>query len=641
MKKILRKGILFLSTFFLLIPAYALPDLSTTVEQDNTFLELRNAVRKKDLSKTDALAASLSNYPIPSYVEYYLLKSHLETSSETEILQFISKYENTAIADRLRNDWLLLLAKNENWAIFDREYPLFKLKDDPQLKCYALASLALKGENVKSEAILLFDTSRKNNDGFFFLISTLKQLNQFTDDDIWFQARTAAQKGFLDATKRLFILAGASSDDISLAIEDPIKVIDKGPGTDKLHHEIFIIALGRLAKKDPLQAAENLINNETYLSTSEYKAAWAQIAFPSSLALSPDALSYWKNAKDTPLSSSAQEWRVRMALRAYDWQSVSQWIDEMPEKLKDQTSWVYWKGRALQALGDQKEARRYFVSIIDEHNFYGQLALEELGRKIKIPTMAKRVRESEIAAMEKNPGFQLALKFFSMNMRFEGTREWNWQLRGMNDRQLLAVAEFAKRKGVLDRMINTSNRTKEQMNFNQRFPTPHLEKMKMATGPLSIDLAWVYGLIRQESRFVTNARSSAGASGLMQLMPATARLVAKKIGLTNYRSSKINSFETNILLGTNYLKMMMDQLDNSEPLATAGYNAGPNRPRLWCSRLAQPIEGAIFAEIIPFNETRDYVKQVMSNATYYAALMQNRPQSLKKRLGQISPLIEE
>jgi soluble lytic murein transglycosylase len=186
-------------------------------------------------------------------------------------------------------------------------------------------------------------------------------------------------------------------------------------------------------------------------------------------------------------------------------------------------------------------------------------------------------------------------------------------------------------------MVNTADRAKEEISFAQRFHTPFKEHMKTATRDLGLDMPWVYGLIRQESRFVIVARSSAGARGLMQIMPATARLVAKRIGMSGYDTSQINSLETNILLGTHYLKMMMDNLDNSETLATAGYNAGPRRPQAWRARLTRPVEGAVFAETIPFSETRDYVKKVMSNATWYAAVHEGRPQSLKTRMGTVSP----
>jgi soluble lytic murein transglycosylase len=239
--------------------------------------------------------------------------------------------------------------------------------------------------------------------------------------------------------------------------------------------------------------------------------------------------------------------------------------------------------------------------------------------------------------MAENQGFRRALKFFDMNMRFEGYREWNWELRKMNERQHLAAAEYARQRNVLDRMVNTSDRTRSEFDFTQRFPSPFRDMMYATTQNLGVDMAWVYGLIRQESRFMQNARSHVGASGLMQIMPATAKWVARKIGMGNFSQQQVNDINTNIVLGTNYLNMVLRDLDGSQALATAAYNAGPGRSRAWRSTLTRSVEGAIFAESIPFTETRDYVKKVLSNATYYAALFESKPQSLKARLGMIAP----
>jgi soluble lytic murein transglycosylase len=186
-------------------------------------------------------------------------------------------------------------------------------------------------------------------------------------------------------------------------------------------------------------------------------------------------------------------------------------------------------------------------------------------------------------------------------------------------------------------MINTSDRTQREFDFTQRFPSPFRAAMAQYAAPLGLDENWIYGLIRQESRFIMDARSSVGASGLMQLMPATARYVARKMNVPNFTPARVNDLEINLQLGTGYLKMVLDDLDGSMVLATAAYNAGPGRPRSWRASLAGPVEGAIFAETIPFNETRDYVKKVLSNSVYYAALSEARAQSLKARLGVITP----
>ncbi|MBV8628435.1 MAG: lytic transglycosylase domain-containing protein, partial [Paraburkholderia sp.] len=209
--------------------------------------------------------------------------------------------------------------------------------------------------------------------------------------------------------------------------------------------------------------------------------------------------------------------------------------------------------------------------------------------------------------------------------------------RGMSDRQLLAVAEYAKRIQLLDRTVNTADRTQTEHDFSLRYLAPFRDVVERDAQTSGLDVEWAYGLIRQESRFILNAKSGVGASGLMQIMPATAQMVAKKIGLGPLSHDQLNDLDTNILLGTNYLSMIYNQFDGSAVLATAGYNAGPGRPRAWRQSLQGGVEGAIFAETIPFQETRDYVKNVLSNTVYYAALFEGRPQSLKARLGYISP----
>jgi soluble lytic murein transglycosylase len=276
--------------------------------------------------------------------------------------------------------------------------------------------------------------------------------------------------------------------------------------------------------------------------------------------------------------------------------------------------------------------------------FYEQLALEELGRKIEVPAPPPPTTAQEKALARGNPSLQRALYAISIGLRSEGVREWNYATNlhtpgGMGERDLLAAAELACEREVWDRCINTSERTRQSIDFSQRFPMPLQDSVVPRSRAIELDPAFVYGLIRQESRFIMDARSHVGASGLMQVMPATARWTARKIGLTDFKPAQINERETNIAIGTGYLKLVLDDFAGSMPLAAAAYNAGPGRPRVWRGQAGAPtLEAAIWAENIPFTETRDYVKKVVSNATNYAAILSGQPQSLKARLGTVGPL---
>ena len=251
---------------------------------------------------------------------------------------------------------------------------------------------------------------------------------------------------------------------------------------------------------------------------------------------------------------------------------------------------------------------------------------------------------AERDAARQDPGLNRALYAIALGLRAEGVREWNYtanlHLRGgMDDRALLAAAELACSKEVWDRCINTSERTRSAIDQDTRYPMPFKNAVIARARQIGLDPAYVYGLIRQESRFVMDAKSNVGASGLMQVMPATAKWTAKKIGLDNFQAKQIADRDTNIAIGTGYLKLVLDNFGGSMPLAAAAYNAGPGRPRIWRGQAGAPVlDGAIWAENVPFTETRDYVKKVLANTTNYAALITGQPQSLRARLGTVGPV---
>ncbi len=279
-------------------------------------------------------------------------------------------------------------------------------------------------------------------------------------------------------------------------------------------------------------------------------------------------------------------------------------------------------------------------SIASVRGFYEQLALEELGQKITIPAKPASLTNEEKDQARLNPSLVRALYAITIGLRSEGVREWNYgtnlaKAGGMSERELLAAAQLACDRAVWDRCINTSERTRDELDLVQRFPMPFKDAVIKRSRDIGLDPAYVYGLIRQESRFVMDARSGVGASGLMQIMPATARETARYIGLTSFTADQITNHDTNITLGTAYLKRALDDFGGSMALAAAAYNAGPGRPRNW--RNGPVMEAAIWAENVPFAETRDYVKKVLANTTSYAALLTGQPQSLKARLGMVGP----
>lgn len=614
---------------------------------DRIFTQLREAARANDAGKAAMLAAQIPDYPAPGYVEYFTIKPQLFDSQgharvdapDEPVLSFLQRYDGQAIADRLRNDYLVVLGGRHDWRNFEQQYSRFVLNDDTQVKCYALEARAARGEDVADAARALLVDPKWYGDGCVDLIVALGRAQQFSSDDVWQQIRLAYEQNYPNTGARIVDALGQERPDPTLfdnATSTPPLYLARGVMPNTPAHQLTLLAITRMARNDPAMAAATFSSVAPGLTPPERAIGWGTIGYQAALKRMPAASDWYRLSVNAPLSNPAYEWRTRSALLAGDWNMVRWSVEQMPASLRSQPAWTYWHARALKQAGSAASAAPEFQSIAERYDFYGQLALEELGQKITIPPRTT-VSDSEIAQMQSVPGFALSQRFYAMNLRLEGNREWNWPLRTMSDRQLIAAAQYAKRIELFDRTVNTADKTKTEHDFSLRYLSPFREIVERDAQNTGLDVEWAYGLIRQESRFIINARSEVGAGGLMQLMPGTAQLVAKKIGMGTVSRAQMNDINTNILLGTNYLSMIYNQFDNSPVLATAGYNAGPGRPNKWRGDLTAPVEGAVFAETIPFAETRDYVKNVLSNTVYYAALFEGRPQSLKARLGYIAP----
>ena len=604
---------------------------------DDTFMLLREAARQNDAARVNALASRLPNYVLASYVDYYRLKPRLREATQEEIREVLRRHEGTAVAEQLRTEWLLDLGRRRDFAGFEREAGQLARGDNLQIRCYALLARASRGEQVAPDARALLQNPPGYGEACAALIAQLYQTRQFNDDDLYWQLRLAGEADATGPARRIALLLGASDTRAAQAVDVPAVAMARGIGKTRAERAIYLVAVGRMARTSLKLAAVALEKNSPRLTPEERATGWASLAHAASIGLSPDAYDYWQRANGVRLTNEQLQWKTRIALRRGDWKTVRATIEAMPQALKNDNAWVYWLGRADKAEGRAQEANAAFERIASQHNYYGQLALDELGRQVTAPPAPSPLTPEELAQAGANPSLQRALKFYSLRLRAEGNREWNWGLRGLSDRQLLAAGELARRNELLDRTVETSLRTRSEIDFAQRFPAPHLDVLHPTAQGLGLDKAWVYGLIRQESRFVLDARSGVGASGLMQVMPATGKWVAAKIGMDNFVHGMLTDLRTNITLGANYMNMVLENFDGDEILATAAYNAGPGRARAWRGLLDQPMEGAVFIESIPFSETRNYVRNVLANATNYAAVFENKPQSIRTRLRPVQP----
>jgi soluble lytic murein transglycosylase len=635
---------------------FSLP-LSVQAQVNNAMvMEARTAFSKRDLGKLAQLRAQAAaeRNPLAPWFDYWELNPRLGSVSVDEVEAFYARWPGTYVEDRLRNDWLLELGRRRDWKNLAADYPRFRMNDDREVACYALLADHLNGKDVAAPGKSAWYAQKDADDGCALLAATLFATKQLPAAEVWRRARVAIDGNKPRAAQQAVALVSPSnSTDASELTGDAARYLRTKASTNgRTAQELATLALMRLASTDPDATASQLRARWDSALPPELAAwAWAAVGKQAAMKLLPDAPAHYQRAAafsaqaqtDIDWSDETLAWKTRAALRsdgAPRWQQVMQAINAMhPNEQRDPT-WVFWKARALKAMakdssdpaGMRAQADEMMGSIALQLSFYGALASEELGRPITVPTKPLPVTSEERDAAMREPGLLRALMLINVGLRGEAAREWNFTLRGMNDRQLLAAAQIACDRELWDRCINTSDRTQVQIDMNQRYPTPFKRELRPKLRDVGVDMAYVYGLIRQESRFVVDARSGVGASGLMQVMPATARWTAKKIGLP-FSPHMITDRDTNLTIGANYLKLVLDDLGGSQAMAAAAYNAGPGRPRRW--REGPILEPAIWVENVPFSETRDYVKKVMSNAIFYSAVLNETAQapSLKARLG--------
>ncbi|MDO8264721.1 MAG: transglycosylase SLT domain-containing protein [Gallionella sp.] len=645
---------------------------------DSDFRAAQDAFRAGDAVKLERFAKRLEKSPLEVYVSYYRLRLDLENADSGMVESFLSRPEGTPMIDRLRGEWLKLLGKNQQWDMFDAEYPRL-LNKDTELTCYALQSHHRNQEQAAlREARGLWFNGKDQPESCGVLFESALSAGIISEQDVLRRLRLALEAGNVSLAKKLAERLNGNYAGLSVALESASADVDiylekltqdkpnaiskvKPGGEEQMTQAVqparpevseeanavspkkwgwsdsqrivALFALHRLAKQSPELAAARWANLAAYFPVTEQQYFYGWLAYEAARNQDGRSLQWFKDAANTPLNELQSAWRVRAALRAQDWPEVFGNINAMSAQQQREAAWLYWKARALQELGKPVEARNLFALLSGEFHFYGQLAGDELAdTPVLSETMATyKPDQQAIDAMLGLPGIQRTLALYRMGLYSDALEEWRWVLRNFNDRELLTAAEIARRNKMYDRAIGAADRTVSVHDFSLRYLAPYRDALQTHIREHGLEEAWVYGLMRQESRFASSAKSDVGAAGLMQIMPATARWVAGKLGLKSYRNTLIHQLDTNLRLGTYYMKSILSQFEGNPVLASAAYNAGPRRAGEW--RGEQSLEGAIYAETIPFEETREYVKKVMSNTVYYARQFNAPPRSLKQRMG--------
>lgn len=623
-----------MSRVHLLLPLFLLClALPAWASVDSDFQNARSAFQKGQIERFQKFADKIpDHYLLAPYLRYWRLKTGSPGNAAMQV--FIAEHTDSPLSERFRFDLARQYGRAENWPEFAAQFRSIP-RPDQELLCFNLRRRLAAGEPVEAESLALWRTHRDLPSSCDPLFSTLAEQGELTADDRLTRLRLALDAGNLrlarEVNARLSPELAMEDDALARVQKDPRQFLDN-TAASRGQQEAALYALTQIARNDPDAAVQFWETNQTRFPEAKQRYGWGQIALHAARRQDPRALDWFARAGDTRVEAQLL-WKARASLRAGNWLETYNTIQAMPEAVQNEAVWRYWKARALKALNAHYPANMLFARLSQEINYYGLLAEEELPARLEARPADYKVTADDIRDAEAHIGLQRAFLLRRLGDMGNAVAEWDWALRGMNDRQLLAAAELARRAGWYDRAISTADRTRGEHDFDLRYLAPYRDLATAYAHDNGLDEAWVFGLMRQESRFVDYARSSVGATGLMQIMPATAKWIANQLGLGRKAHAGVSKPETNIRFGTYYLKSIYDSLDQSPVLATAGYNAGPGRARRW--QAETPLEGAIYVESIPFAETRDYVKKVLANAMFYRNRFGGEVRPLKDRLGTI------
>ncbi|MCB1692898.1 MAG: transglycosylase SLT domain-containing protein [Pseudomonadales bacterium] len=604
-------------------------------EQRQLYQQAIDSARGNQRSRTRELAEKLKDYPLYPYIEYTDKIYHITREDAASIMDFIARNPDTPLADQLLENWVYVQAKQGNWETFVKYYREDLTGD--RNACYYAYALYKTGH--KDEA---FDAAKR---------LWLVPYSQPDECDAVFKAWRDAGELDRDAAWGRFALA-VKSNELSLAgyltrfldeadhdLADAARQVQRRPQTitqyrkfasdDARTRDVILHGLRRLSYRDApaaLTALEHYRGTHTF-ALEDVSLAYADIGVQ--LAIDGDPQSLLDSIPiDLGQNEPLVEARIRLALKKQAYSEALVFINLLPDDEKETPRWRYWQARILAASTDQKDrdtATQIYTDLAKLRNFYGFMSADALGTDYEFGDTPGNVDENEVRAMEARPGIQRALELFTLDERNRARREWYFATRDFSDHQLQVAARVARKWGWYRQAIKSMIDAEAWDDLELRFPLAYQDSFVSNARVWDIPLHWSYAIARQESAFMPDARSVAGAMGIMQLMPATARHTADVHGLSLDTSTDLVEPAVNIRLGSAYLGSMLRRFHNNRILASAAYNAGPARVERW---LDPSLPMDVWVETIPFAETRNYVQNVLMYAAIYA-----------KRLSQSAPLI--
>ncbi|MBZ0222206.1 MAG: transglycosylase SLT domain-containing protein [Dokdonella sp.] len=583
-----------------------------------------------------------NHYPLYPYVELAGLRGNLKSRTAAEIKAFLERFPDTLPANDLRKAWLRELARRGDWPRFRQFEASFT---DTDLQCDALQARLAAGDKLDFAKDLeaIWSNDRALPDACTPVLAAARAQGALTDAELWARIERSATSGNTaaasDAAALLSGTARTEADRIVATLSDPATQLAKAKtwADSARNRDAISWGLARLARRNSLGAQTlwaDLGARFKWDDTQKDRVLNA-IALYRATSYSPDALARLKALPDAADDDATREWHVRMALISGDYAETLSALDRMTEVQKADARWRYLRARILGKLGREAEAQPILAEVAREANFHGFLAADWLDQPYSICADTLAGGEAAETRIAQQPDLARAFEFRALGMLREARREWTFAMNKLDDNDKRLAADRAYRSGWYDRAVfffSADPRT--QRLYEQRFPLGMADTMHRAAHDAGIDPSWAYGILRAESAWMSDARSSANAYGLMQLLPAVGKQVAKSLKLPFGGAEDLFKPEFNIQLGTTYLAQMADAFQGSPWLASAAYNAGEGAVDRWVAARGT-LDPDFFVETIPYKETREYVARVMAFSVIYDWRLNGKVLTLSSRMPRI------
>ncbi|MDR2878082.1 MAG: transglycosylase SLT domain-containing protein [Chromatiales bacterium] len=632
------------------LPVFAHAAVETTPEirqQRADFLSAEQALRRGDMAAFEKLSQRLQDYPLYPYLRLQNMQRRLDSVTPAQIADFFYSYAGSPLTERLRKDWLLSLARRDQWNTLLAQAP--EPVKDTELECYRRRALYQTGrvEEALNGLQSLWLVAHSQPAICDSLFTAWRKRGGITSELAWQRFRLAMNADEIQLSRHLVSLMDNDTKKLAelwLRVYSQPRLLDanldsgKAPeATLAMHGDIVTHSVKRLARGD-LESAVKLWGQAIQIPT--VANAEGRPALDRSLAISlalnnhPQALEHLSALDDELSDAAVREWRVRVPLKAQNWQGVLSAIGRMTDEERDKPDWRYWRARALEALDQTAQATKIYSELALERGYYSFLAADRIGLPYELHHAALNIGSADMAATIAHPGIARAGELYAIGRMVDARREWQYAIRDMSEEQLKSAALLAQRWDWHDRAILTMARTSERDDLELRFPLAYREQILVEAKNIGIDPGLAFAIVRQESAFSTDAQSGAGALGLMQLMPATAQRLATLVKVPAGRGALLEA-STNLRLGMTYLRQLIDRFGH-QAAALAGYNAGPQRVERWLP-VDQAMDADIWAETIPFRETRNYVQNIMYFSAVYEHRMGLPPGGLRARMQPLIP----